>query len=101
VTVLNLLAQFIYLQFLDLLTTLAFLAAGVQESNPLIRLMLQSVGTPLAGLLIAKGLATALAVFCWRSNRQRLLARANVFYAVVVAWNLVALLIRAADALPA
>ena len=98
---LNLLAQFFYLQFLDLLTTLAFLAAGVQESNPLIRLLLQSVGTPLAGLLIAKGLAAALAVFCWRSNRQRLLARTNVFYAVLVAWNLVAFLIRAADALPA
>ena len=98
---LNLLAQFIYLQFLDLLTTLAFLAAGVQEGNPLIRFLLQSVGTPLAGLLVAKGLAAALAVFCWRGNRRRLLAGANVFYAVLVAWNLVAFLIRAADALPA
>ena len=97
----NLLVQFIYLQLLDLLTTLAFLVAGVQESNPLIRLLLQSVGTPLAGLLIAKGLAAALAVFCWRSNRERLLARANVFYAVLVAWNLVAFLIGAANVLPA
>ena len=98
---LNLLAQFIYLQLLDLLTTLAFLMAGVQESNPLIRFMLQSAGTPLSGLLAAKLFAAALALFCWRSNRQRLLQRANVFYALVVAWNLVALVIRAADVLPA
>ena len=98
---LNLLAQFIYLQLLDLLTTLAFLMAGVQESNPLIRFMLQSAGTPLSGLLAAKLFAAALALFCWRSNRQRLLQRANVFYALVVAWNLVALVIRSADILPA
>ncbi len=97
----NLLVQFIYLQLLDLLTTLAFLVAGVQEGNPLIRFLVQSAGTPLAGLLVAKGLAAALALFCWRSHRQRLLQRANVFYAVVVAWNLVAFLIRAADVLPA
>ncbi len=97
----NLLVQFIYLQLLDLLTTLAFLVAGIQESNPLIRFLVQSAGTPLAGLLVAKGLAAALALFCWRSNRQRLLQRANVFFAVLVAWNLVAFLIRAADVLPA
>ncbi len=98
---LNLLTQFIYLQLLDVLTTLAFLAAGVQEMNPLIRLLSAGAGTPLAGLLIAKSLAAALGLFCWKSGRGRLLARVNVFYAAVVAWNLVAFLIRAADTLPA
>jgi len=99
--VLNLLVQFIYLQLLDVLTTMAFLVAGVREMNPLIRLLTESAGTPLAGLIIAKGLAAALALFCWKSDRRRLLLRANVFYAALVAWNLVALLMRAADALPA
>lgn len=99
--VLNYLVQFAYLQLLDLLTTLAFLGLGVKEANPLVRFMLEGAGTPLASLLVAKGLAVALGLFCWRSNRQRLLARANVFYAALVAWNLVSLLVRTVDILPA
>ena len=93
--------QFIYLQLLDVLTTLAFLVAGVREMNPLIGFLSESAGTPLAGLVIAKVLAAALALFCWKSDRRRLLVRANVFYAALVAWNLAAFLIQAAAALPA
>jgi hypothetical protein len=91
-TVLNLLAQFFYLQLLDVLTTLAFLAGGVKEVNPVIRLLIGGAGSPLAGLLAAKLIALGLAGYCWRSRRERLLARVNIFYAALVAWNLVAFL---------
>lgn len=87
----NHLAHFVYLQALDVLTTLAFLGHGVQEANPLVRLALSLAPSPLGGLLALKVLALGLAAYCWRKGRRRLLGRMNIFFAVVVAWNLVAL----------
>ena len=88
----QLLVQYSYLQMLDLLTTLAFLLHGVQEGNPLIRLALRYSSHPLGGLLLIKMLALALGIYCWRCGRERLLTRINILFAVVVAWNLVALI---------
>ena len=93
---LNLLAQFLYLQLLDVLTTLAFLSSGGSEVNPVIRLLVGGAGSPLIGLLAAKLIAFGLAGYCWRSRRQKLLVRVNIFYAALVAWNLVAFLAGAA-----
>ena len=95
---LNLLIQFCYLQVLDILTTLAFLASGVREANPLVRLLFSATQSPLAGLVTVKLVAVGLAVYCWRSRRGRLLSRVNIFYALLVAWNLVAFLLGAAGA---
>ena len=95
---LNLLAQFAYLQLLDVLTSLAFLASGVREANPVVRLLASSSGSALHGLVAAKVIAFGLGWYCWRSNRQRLLGRVNLFYACLVAWNLVAFLFKAASA---
>ncbi len=89
----NLLLQFFYLQVLDILTTLAFLVAGVQEANPMVRLALDAGPTPLAGLIVVKVLAVLMAVYCVRQSRLRLLARVNVFFAVLVAWNLLVLIV--------
>jgi hypothetical protein len=77
---------------LDLLTTMAFLLHGVQEGNPLIRLALRYSSHPLGGLLLIKMLALAMGIYCWRCGRERLLTRINILFAVVVAWNLVALI---------
>ena len=93
----SLLIQFSYLQVLDVLTTLAFLAAGVGEANPVVRFLWSLMQSPLAGLVAAKALAMGLAVYCWRSDRRRLLSRVNILYAALVAWNLVAFLISAAN----
>ncbi len=90
----NLLGQFVYLQALDVLTTLAFLGNGVKEANPVVGLALAVAPSPLSGLVAIKVLALALAVFCWQRGRIRLLARANVFFAALVVWNLVALILR-------
>ena len=95
---LNLLIQFCYLQVLDVLTTLAFLASGVREANPIVRLLFSVTQSPLAGLVTVKLFAAGLAVYCWRSRRGRLLSRVNIFYALLVAWNLVAFLFGAAGA---
>ncbi|MGA2326845.1 MAG: DUF5658 family protein [Bryobacteraceae bacterium] len=91
----SLLIQFSYLQLLDVLTTLVFLSGGLKEANPVVRLALAVSPSPLIGLLSIKLFAVAMAVYCWRTARTRLLHFANLFFAALVAWNLVALLARA------
>ncbi len=87
------LLNYSYLQVLDLLTTVAFLINGVQEGNPLVRMALKLAGNPLLVLIGVKLFALMLGLYCWRMGRQRLLSRINVLFAVLVAWNLVALIV--------
>jgi hypothetical protein len=89
--------QFSYLQVLDFLSTLAFLLLGVQEANPFVRMAILVAPTPLHGLAAVKVLALALGLFCIKSGRLQLLARINLLFAFVVAWNLVALICAAAQ----
>jgi Domain of unknown function (DUF5658) len=91
----QLLLQYSYLQVLDLLTTLAFILHGVREGNPLVRMMMHMTANPLDGLLVVKLLAVALGVYCWKLGRSRLLTRINILFAVIVAWNLGALILAA------
>lgn len=90
--------QFSYLQVLDFLTTIAFLVSGVKEGNPFVRLALTWGGNPLGGLIVVKLLAVCLGIYCWRMGRRQLLSRINLLFALVVAWNLVALILGAVDA---
>lgn len=87
------LVQFTYLQVLDILTTLAFLLAGVQEGNPLVRAVMGLAPSPLVGLVAVKLSAMLMGLFCWRQGRLKLLQRANLFFAGLVAWNLVCLIL--------
>jgi hypothetical protein len=87
-----LLVQFSYLQLLDILTTLAFLTSGVHEANPVVRLAMVTARSPLWGLLFLKVFAVGGAVYCNRTARSRLLTRINLFFAVLIVWNLIALL---------
>ncbi len=88
----NQLAQFGYLQLLDLLTTLACMSHGVEESNPLVGKLMAAAGSPMAGLWITKILAFAVALYCWRRSREKLLWGINLFYSAVVVWNLLVLI---------
>jgi hypothetical protein len=88
----QLLLQYSYLQMLDLLTTMAFLLHGIHEANPLVNLTLRYSSHPWGGLLLVKMLALALGVYCWRCGREKLLTRINILFAIVVAWNLLALI---------
>jgi len=92
----QLLLQFSYLQALDFLTTVAFLLHGVHEGNPLVRLAMSFTANPLSALLVVKVAAIVLGIYCWWVRRTRVLARMNVLFALVVAWNLVALIVNAA-----
>lgn len=92
----QLLLQYAYLQVLDFLTTVAFLLHGIREANPLVRMALLYAPHPLGGLLIVKAAAIGLGLYCWWRGRNRLLNRINLLFAVVVAWNLAALIIQSA-----
>jgi Domain of unknown function (DUF5658) len=89
------LMHFSYLQILDFLTTVAFLANGIKEANPFVRLALKFGPSPIGGLVAVKLLAIVLGVYCWRMGRQRLLSKINVGFAILIAWNLVALIVGA------
>lgn len=89
------LLHFSYLQVLDFLTTVAFLVNGIEEANPFVRLALKLGSNPIGGLVLVKILAIVLGIYCWRMGRQRLLARINVVFAALIAWNLVALIMGA------
>ena len=89
----QLLVQFSYLQVLDFMTTIAFLLHGVHEGNPLVRLALNFAPSPLGGLLAVKLVAVGLGIYCWKAGRSRLLGRINALFALVVAWNVAALIL--------
>src|SRR3954451_8107155 len=91
-----LLLQYAYLQLMDFLTTTAFLMSGLQEANPVVRAMMKLTQSPLGGLLLIKLAAVALGIYCWRIGKHHLLARINVVFAILVAWNLVALIVGSA-----
>jgi hypothetical protein len=89
----QLLWQYFYLQVLDFLTTIAFLVNGVREGNPLVRLALSFGSNPMVNLLVVKLLAMLLGFYCWRVGKRQLLSRINLLFALLIAWNLVALIL--------
>ncbi len=90
----SLFVQFAYLQLLDLMTTIAFMVNGVEEANPLVSFVIRRSPNPIGGLLAIKLLALILGLYCWRQGRLRVLSGMNVLFALVVAWNLAALIVR-------
>ena len=89
----QLLLHYSYLQVLDFLTTIAFMVNGVREANPLVRLALNLGHNPIGSLIGVKVLAVMLGFYCWRMGRERLLSRINAMFALVIAWNLIALIL--------
>ena len=86
------LVNYTYLQVLDLLTTVAFLATGVREANPIARAAMQLSNSPLTGLVCLKILAVGLGFYCWKLGKERILKRGNVLFAFLIVWNLVAII---------
>jgi hypothetical protein len=70
---------------------------GVAEANPLARWAMEVAPNPLSGLVLLKVVALVLGIYCVLSAREKLLGRVNVFFAALVAYNLVALIIAAAS----
>lgn len=80
---------FVFLQILDVLTTMIALRNGGFETNPIVK-QFMSFG-PAEGLIAAKLVVVAIAamMLCWQ--RYRVVSLANYVYAVVVCWNLTVL----------
>ena len=93
----RLFAEFAYLQVLDMLTTIAFLLLGVAEANPIVRWAIGQDPNPFVGLILVKVVALILAGICFWRARFKLLERVNIFFACLVAYNMVAIILASAS----
>ena len=81
---------FIYLQLLDLLTTLAGFKLGAGEANPFIRVLMHA--GPALGVLGSKAVALALGAYCIYAGKYRLIQKVTYWYSLLVVWNLMVML---------
>jgi hypothetical protein len=85
---------FLYLQVLDLLTTLLGFRLGASEASPFIRVLMHA--GPTTGVILSKFLAIGLGALCVVLNRAHLIRWISYWFAVLVIWNLCVILSRCA-----
>jgi hypothetical protein len=78
---------FLYLQLLDLLTTLVGFKLGASEASPFIAKLIHAT-SPAIGLAASKVVGLGIGGLCVAMNRARLVGWINYWYAGVVVWNL-------------
>ncbi len=81
---------FLYLQLLDLLTTLIGLRLGASEVSPFVRTLMQF--GPAWGVLLSKLIAVVIGAVCIALDRTHLIRWISYWYAALVVWNLAVLL---------
>lgn len=81
---------FIYLQLLDLLTTLVGFKLGASEASPFIRLLMHA--GPATGVMVSKLVAIGLGALCVYLKKQHLVKWASYWYGGLVVWNLMIIL---------
>jgi hypothetical protein len=81
---------FIYLQLLDLITTLIGFKMGASEASPFIRLLMHA--GPVAGVAVSKLLALAIGGICVYRKKYHLIRWASYWYCGLVVWNLIVIL---------
>jgi len=81
---------FIYLQLLDLLTTLVGFRLGAAEASPFIRMLMHA--GPGTGVMLSKLLALGLGGLCVYLRKHHLIRWATYWYGGLVVWNLVVIL---------
>jgi hypothetical protein len=81
---------FIYLQLLDLITTLIGFKLGAAEASPFIRMLMHA--GPAAGVAASKLIALALGAFCVYRKKYHLIRWATYWYCGLVVWNLMVIL---------
>lgn len=77
---------FVYLQVLDVVSTLIGFSLGNAEASPFIRLLIR--WGPVTGLLLSKLVAVCLAGACVAMKRAVFIVWINYWYAGLVLWNL-------------
>ena len=80
------LSIFVFLQILDILTTLIGLSMGAGEASAFVATLMH-LG-PIQGLLISKILAVILVLIALRRRQPRIVVLANFWFAGLVTWNL-------------
>lgn len=80
---------------MDMLTTVAFMAYGVAEVNPVVKWAMRESPSALGGLFLVKVAAVLLALVCMARSQQRLLRGVNIFFAGLVAYNIFVLIMNA------
>jgi len=90
---------FVFLQILDILTTIMGLRLGAAESSFFVA-QLMHLGT-VQGLLISKIIAMLLVLIALRRRQTRIVVVANFWFAAVVSWNLALILTQTFRAMPA
>ena len=82
----HLIEVFLYLQVLDILTSLIGFRLGNTEASPFVRLMFH--WGPFTGVVLSKIVAVSLAFTCLLLRRRKLILWINYWYAALVVWNL-------------
>jgi uncharacterized protein DUF5658 len=78
---------FIYLQVLDLLTTLIGFKFGASEASPFIQHLIH-ISSPAVGVAASKLVGLGIGAICVATHRVRMLTWANYWYAALIVWNL-------------
>ena len=81
---------FVYLQLLDLLTTLVGFRLGAAEASPFIRILMHA--GPATGVLLSKVFALGLAGVCVYLKKNYLIRWITYWYGGLVVWNLMVML---------
>jgi hypothetical protein len=85
------LSVFVILQVLDILTTLMGIRMGAHEASVFVG-QLMNAG-PVGGLLLSKIFAVFLVASAMRLKRPRLIVFLNYWFAAVITWNLLMIVI--------
>ena len=81
---------FVYLQLLDLLTTLLGIRVGAAEASPFIRLLMHA--GPATGVIVSKVLALGIGALCVYLNKAHIIRWISYWYGGLVIWNLMVML---------
>ncbi len=72
---------------------MAFLVQGVGEANPVVRWAIAIAPNAVTGLVIVKLFAIGFALICVYRSRMRLLRGVNYFFAALVVYNMLVIII--------
>ena len=81
---------FVYLQLLDLLTTLVGFRVGAAEASPFVRTLMHA--GPMMGVFLSKVLALGLGAYCVYTKKLVLIRLITYWYGGLVVWNLMIML---------
>ena len=82
----NVWVLFIYLQVLDVLSTILFLSLGVREANWYFRFFIRHFG--ICGLVSAKMPVFIFMFAAYKWQKKRVIFIADLYYMAIVLWNI-------------